>query len=43
MKNNIDICDNCVIGAGAVIVKEIKEKGIYVGVPVKKIKEKGEN
>ncbi len=43
VKNNIDICGNCVIGAGAVIVKEIKEKGIYVGVPVKKIKEKGEN
>lgn len=38
VKNNTDICSDCIIGAGAVIVKNIKEPGIYVGVPAKKIK-----
>lgn len=37
IKNNIRIIDNCIIGAGAVVVKNIEEKGIYVGVPAKKI------
>ncbi len=36
VKNNIEICNNCVIGAGAVVVKNIEEKGIYVGVPARK-------
>lgn len=38
VKNNVDICDNCVIGAGAVVVKNICEGGTYVGVPARKIK-----
>lgn len=38
IKNNINICSNCIIGAGAVVVKKIEEKGTYVGVPAKKIK-----
>lgn len=38
IKNNIDISDNCIIGAGAVVVKDIEEKGTYIGVPAKKIK-----
>lgn len=37
VKNNIDICSNCIISAGAVVVKNIKEKGIYVGVPTRKM------
>ena len=32
-----NICNNCIIGAGAVVVKDIIEKGTYVGVPAKKI------
>ena len=32
------IVDNVIIGAGATVVKNIKENGIYVGVPVKRIK-----
>lgn len=36
IKNNITICENCKIGAGAVVVKDIKEEGTYVGVPVEK-------
>lgn len=34
----VSICDNVVIGAGAVITKDIKEPGIYAGNPAKKIK-----
>lgn len=32
------IVDNVIIGAGATIVKNIQENGVYVGVPVKKIR-----
>ena len=35
----IEICDNVVIGAGAVVTKNIVESGVYVGNPAKKIKE----
>jgi len=33
-----NICDDVIIGANAVVVKNINEKGTYVGVPTKKIK-----
>lgn len=33
-----NICKETIIGAGAVVVKDIVEKGTYVGVPVEKIK-----
>ena len=36
VKNNITICSNCIIGAGAVVVKNIEEQGTYIGVPAKK-------
>ena len=32
-----NICSNVIIGAGAVVVKDIAEEGTYVGIPVKKI------
>lgn len=35
--NNIYICDDCMIGAGAVVVKDIEEPGTYVGVPAKRM------
>ena len=35
----IEICDHVVIGAGAVVTKNIVESGVYVGNPAKKIKE----
>lgn len=38
LRNNINICANCVIGAGAVVIKDIEQSGTYVGVPVRKIK-----
>lgn len=34
----INICDNVVIGAGAVVTKNITEPGVYVGNPAKLIK-----
>ncbi len=35
VKNNIRICDNTVIGAGAVVVRNINESGTYIGIPAK--------
>lgn len=34
----VNICDQVVIGAGAVVTKDITEPGVYVGNPAKKIK-----
>jgi acetyltransferase-like isoleucine patch superfamily enzyme len=34
----VSICDYVVIGAGAVVVKDINEPGVYVGNPAKKIR-----
>lgn len=38
VSNNVKITNDCRIGAGAVVVKDINEVGTYIGVPVKKIK-----
>lgn len=35
----VTICDQVVIGAGAVVTRDITESGIYVGNPAKKIKD----
>ena len=35
--NNIFICSDCIIGAGAVVVNDIQESGTYVGVPAKRV------
>lgn len=35
VSNNIDICERCVIGAGALVLKKIVQSGIYFGVPAK--------
>ncbi|MGN6416108.1 MAG: hypothetical protein ACTHMC_01360 [Pseudobacter sp.] len=37
IREKISICDDVVIGAGSVVVKDITERGIYVGNPAKKI------
>lgn len=36
--NNINICGDCMIGAGAVVSKNIVESGTYIGVPARKSK-----
>ena len=38
VKNNTEICADVVVGAGAVVVKNIAEAGTYVGVPARKVK-----
>lgn len=35
IKNNIEICENCVVGVGAVVVNNLNKQGIYVGIPAK--------
>jgi len=35
----VEICDNVVVGAGAVVTKDIVEPGIYAGNPARKIKD----
>lgn len=37
VRNNLNICDNCTLGAGAVVIKDIEQSGTYVGVPVKRM------
>ncbi|MES5891530.1 NeuD/PglB/VioB family sugar acetyltransferase [Bacillus cereus group sp. RP43] len=37
--NNINITNECKIGAGAVVIRDIAEIGTYVGVPAKRIDE----
>ncbi|MCD4651007.1 MAG: N-acetyltransferase [Candidatus Cloacimonetes bacterium] len=34
----VEICDNTVIGAGAVVTKNITEPGVYAGNPARKIR-----
>lgn len=36
--NNIHICEDCTIGAGAVVLHSIDENGTYVGVPARKLR-----
>ena len=34
----VNICDNVVIGAGAVVTKDITEPGIFVGNPARRLR-----
>jgi sugar O-acyltransferase (sialic acid O-acetyltransferase NeuD family) len=36
---NITITSDCIVGAGSVVVTSLNEKGTYVGVPARRIKE----
>lgn len=38
LRNDIKICAECMIGAGAVAVKDIVRKGTYIGVPAREKK-----
>lgn len=35
VSNNVKICGGCIIGVGAVVIKDINQLGTYVGVPAK--------
>jgi sugar O-acyltransferase (sialic acid O-acetyltransferase NeuD family) len=37
ISNNISITNRCIVGAGSVVVKDITEPGVYVGVPVRRV------
>lgn len=36
VSNNLNICADCMIGAGCVVVRDITESGTYMGVPAKR-------
>lgn len=38
IREGAKVCDNVTIGAGSVVLKDITEPGVYVGIPAKKIK-----
>ncbi|MDV7767093.1 acetyltransferase [Peribacillus sp. CSMR9] len=38
VSNNINITSSCNVGAGAVVVKDITESGIYIGIPARRVK-----
>lgn len=38
VRNNIAICGGSVIGAGAVVVRDIRDPGTYAGLPARKMK-----
>ena len=35
INNNLSICSDCIIGTGAVVVKNIEKSGTYIGVPAR--------
>jgi serine acetyltransferase len=37
VRNNIQICGMCTVGAGAVVVENINSRGIYIGVPAREM------
>ena len=37
ISNNLSITDDCIIGAGAVVIENIVKQGLYVGVPVRRV------
>lgn len=37
VSNNVKITNSCIIGAGGVVVMDITESGVYVGVPVRRV------
>ena len=38
LRQGITICEDCLIGANAAVVKDITEKGIYAGVPARRLR-----
>ncbi|WP_346984271.1 acetyltransferase [Chryseobacterium sp. POE27] len=37
IRQGIKVCDNVTIGMGGIVVKDIREEGVYIGSPVKKL------
>ena len=38
VSNNVNICGDCMIGAGAVVIKNIEKSRTYIGVPARERK-----
>ena len=38
VRNNVHIAGGCTVGAGAAVVSDLKEPGIYAGVPARRLK-----
>lgn len=38
VKNNINITEDVIVGVGAAVVEDIKEAGVYVGVPARRMR-----
>ena len=43
VRNNPDICADCLVGAGAAVVSPLTEPGVYVGVPARRLYPDGVN
>lgn len=43
VRNNLSVCADCMIGAGAVVVKNIEEAGTYIGIPAERETMKNKN
>lgn len=39
VSNGISVCQDCMVGAGAVVVRNIETPGTYVGIPARKVKQ----
>lgn len=37
VSNNVNVTNDCMIGAGAVVIKDITEPGTYIGVPARRV------
>ena len=37
-KHSVSICSNVILGAGAAVVKDIHEPGVYIGIPSEQVK-----
>ncbi len=39
IRNNTSVCGGCLIGLGAVVIRDIDEPGTYVGVPARRLRD----
>lgn len=38
LNNGVSVCSGCMLGAGCVVLKDIDKPGVYVGVPIRKLR-----
>ena len=36
VNNNLSVCDDCLVGSGAAVVRNISEPGTYIGIPARR-------